>query len=203
MTDKDNQQITLPVFPLGDLVLPGELKELHIFEERYKEMMRDCLGNNASFGIVLGDKKKKGVSDFGVLVKVVRVFKTYPSGEMDILVEGKEIFKTLKYVSVLMPKLYGAATVELMKSEDFICSSQTVALYRQLLEIIDSQPAFEPDQLTVFALAKALNLDKKEKLELISEFTKKRMEERIMDKIKMSIHICKSEKKLNGDFWLN
>ena len=45
------QQLTIPMFPLNMVLLPGETKTLHIFEERYKQLVRDCLDNEAHFGI--------------------------------------------------------------------------------------------------------------------------------------------------------
>jgi Lon protease-like protein len=43
--------LTLPMFPLNTVILPGETKVLHIFEDRYKELVVDCLKNAANFGI--------------------------------------------------------------------------------------------------------------------------------------------------------
>jgi Lon protease-like protein len=37
------QQLTIPMFPLNMVLLPGETKTLHIFEERYKQLVSDCL----------------------------------------------------------------------------------------------------------------------------------------------------------------
>ena len=41
-----------PLFPLGLVLLPQELVPLHIFEERYKVMINDCLEGDGEFGII-------------------------------------------------------------------------------------------------------------------------------------------------------
>ena len=51
-----SHQLTLPAFPLKTILLPGETSKLHIFEERYKELVQDCLDNNASFAIPFFEK---------------------------------------------------------------------------------------------------------------------------------------------------
>jgi Lon protease-like protein len=45
----------IPLFPLGLVLLPGMVLPLHIFEERYKQMISECLATNRSFGIVWFD----------------------------------------------------------------------------------------------------------------------------------------------------
>ncbi|MFN6038824.1 MAG: LON peptidase substrate-binding domain-containing protein [Bacteroidota bacterium] len=202
MTHKDNQHITIPVFPLGYLVLPGEKKELHIFEERYKELVSDCLRNNASFGVVLPDKKNKKVSSNGVVVKIIKVLKTSPSGELDILVEGVSVFKTIQYVPVLFPKLYGAATIEFVFGDDKICTRELQNFYKSfLISIEDKNPDFE--NATIFQLAKKLNLTNEEKMRLLSYADTETKELMLKDKIRLLLYVYEAEKKLKGDFWLN
>lgn len=83
-----NKQI--PIFPLNLVVFPGSKYPLHIFEERYKTLLKNCLDTNTGFGIVsLIDKK---ISDVGVYVRISEVIKTYDNGESDIVVEGVERF---------------------------------------------------------------------------------------------------------------
>ena len=60
-----------PLFPLGIVALPGELIPLHIFEERYKTMLNECLGEQKEFGIVwLSDD---GIKEIGCAVEIDRV----------------------------------------------------------------------------------------------------------------------------------
>ena len=80
----------IPVFPLGIVALPGQQIPLHIFEERYKLMIRDCLNVDAPFGIVLfsGDR----MQDVGCTVRVIQIIHAYDDGRMDILTQGEKRF---------------------------------------------------------------------------------------------------------------
>jgi len=81
----------LPLFPLNLVLLPFEDLPLHIFEPRYKLMIKNAIEHNNPFGIILSEGE--GVFSKGVKVCVKEVFKKYSNGEYDILVEGEEVFK--------------------------------------------------------------------------------------------------------------
>jgi Lon protease-like protein len=99
----------IPVFPLGIVVYPGEHLNLHIFEPRYKQLIKECFETGKSFGIppVINDK----VSEMGTLMKVLEITKTYEDGKMDIKTEGLAVFKVLEIIKDLPDKLYSGAIV--------------------------------------------------------------------------------------------
>lgn len=80
----------LPLFPLNVVLMPDMPLPLHIFEERYKTMMGECLEQNKEFGIVYisGDELRQ----VGCTAKVVEVLKRYEDGEMDIITLGRNRF---------------------------------------------------------------------------------------------------------------
>ena len=81
----------IPLFPLDIVALPRERIPLHIFEPRYKRMIKDRIKSGAPFGIVLRDEK--GVKSIGCSVKIIRVLKEHPTGEYDIIVQGQRCFR--------------------------------------------------------------------------------------------------------------
>ena len=83
----------LPLFPLKLVLLPYEILPLHIFEPRYKQMVKNAVESNQPFGIVL--KEEEGVYKKGCRVEVTKVLQKYPNGEYDIIVKGIERFKVL------------------------------------------------------------------------------------------------------------
>jgi len=85
--------VKLPLFPLNLVLLPFEYLPLHIFEPRYKIMIRNAIELDVPFGIILSEGE--GVHSKGVKVGVKEVFKKYSNGEYDILVKGQEIFKVM------------------------------------------------------------------------------------------------------------
>ena len=84
----------LPLFPLDVVLLPGTPLPLHIFEPRYKEMIGECLANNAPFGVVRA--LEEGVAEIGCTAEIVTVTKEYPDGRMDLVAEGRKRFEVLE-----------------------------------------------------------------------------------------------------------
>jgi Lon protease-like protein len=83
----------LPLFPLQVVLLPGSQLPLHIFEDRYKEMIGEVLKDRLEFGVVLASEK--GIVNTGCTAAVDRVLKEYPDGRLDILTRGRRRFEIL------------------------------------------------------------------------------------------------------------
>jgi len=83
----------LPLFPLQVVLLPGSQLPLHIFEDRYKEMIGEVLRDKIEFGVVLASEK--GIVNTGCSATVDRVLKEYPDGRLDILTRGRRRFEVL------------------------------------------------------------------------------------------------------------
>jgi Lon protease-like protein len=80
----------IPLFPLGLVLLPDMLLPLHIFEERYKQMVSDCLAEDRPFGIVLFDGQS--IHSVGCMARITEVIKRYDDGRMDIMTQGGDRF---------------------------------------------------------------------------------------------------------------
>ena len=83
----------IPIFPLNIVMYPGAKYPLHIFEERYKKMVRNSIFSGEGFGMV--SKIDLEISNIGCYVKVDKVIKQYENGSMDIFVEGIERFEII------------------------------------------------------------------------------------------------------------
>jgi uncharacterized protein len=99
----------IPIFPLGIVVYPGEKLHLHIFEPRYKQLIKECQQSGKPFGIpsVVNNK----VGEIGTLVQLSEIVQEYENGEMDIKTEGLRIFRVLEIVKEVPDKLYSGAIV--------------------------------------------------------------------------------------------
>ena len=84
----------LPLFPLEVVLLPGTPLPLHIFEPRYKEMIGECLANDAPFGVVRA--LEEGIAEVGCTAEIVTVTKQYPDGRLDLIAEGRKRFEVLE-----------------------------------------------------------------------------------------------------------
>ncbi|HLM10535.1 MAG TPA: LON peptidase substrate-binding domain-containing protein [Thermoleophilaceae bacterium] len=163
-----------PLFPLGLVLLPHELVPLHIFEERYKLMVGECLEGETGFGILwLSDD---GLKDVGCCARITRVLERFEDGRLNILVEGTDPFVLRRRIEELP---YPAGDVELLEDpEGAEPSPDTLerarGRYADLVErASDSRPDAEAlEQLGAYAMAATLDVSpdaKQELLELRSE----------------------------------
>jgi Lon protease-like protein len=89
--------LLLPLFPLECVLLPEELLPLHIFEERYKQMIAACLeaqeraSGQQQFGVILA--KEEQINTVGCSARVLKVIRKYEDGRMDILARGRRRFE--------------------------------------------------------------------------------------------------------------
>lgn len=81
----------LSLFPLDVVLFPGTPLPLHIFEERYKTMIGECLQQQNAFGVVRA--QEDGLAVIGCTAKILRVIHHYDDGRMDILCQGVERFE--------------------------------------------------------------------------------------------------------------
>jgi Lon protease-like protein len=81
----------IALFPLDIVLFPRALLPLHIFEERYKEMLSECLASGTPFGIVRA--QGAGIAVVGSTAAIQRVLRRYPDGRLDVLCEGRGRFR--------------------------------------------------------------------------------------------------------------
>jgi Lon protease-like protein len=81
----------LPLFPLQVVLLPNAELPLHIFEDRYKEMIAEVLREKIEFGVVMANER--GIVNTGCTATIERVLREYPDGRMDILTLGRRRFE--------------------------------------------------------------------------------------------------------------
>lgn len=190
-------KITLPMFPLNMVLLPGETTKLYIFEDRYKELIDDCIKNNASFGIPYTEKGK--VKNYGCEVKINRILKTYDNGNMEVLVEAANVFRLLNFSEVLNPKLYGAGLIEHLNTKQKISLNTlqdvTVNYFASVQnKLVDYDTV---SKLTVYNVASALQLTYPEKYRLISS---QNQQVHLLNLLNFIIHIISQESKLKDRF---
>jgi Lon protease-like protein len=136
--------LRFPLFPLGLVLLPGEVVPLHIFEERFKQMIGECLDEEREFGILwLADDELKQV---GCAARITRVLERFDDGRLNILVEGTTPFRLERRIGDMD---YPAGDVELLDDApdtDEEALERTRKTYGDLVEeVTDSRP--EPETL--------------------------------------------------------
>ncbi|MBV9296650.1 MAG: LON peptidase substrate-binding domain-containing protein [Acidobacteriaceae bacterium] len=156
----------LPLFPLSVVLLPATPLPLHIFEDRYKEMMGDIIPARSEFGVVLA--KDDGIVNVGCTATVDRVVQRYPDGQLDLVAIGQRRFQVL---SLDEEKSYLRASVEYFNDEEagevpVDLRKKAIAGYQRLRDIekpsVIIEPRLEGPQLS-FQLAQFIaDLDKRQ-----------------------------------------
>ena len=152
------QQGLLPLFPLEVVLMPGGHLPLHIFEERYKEMIGEAIRNQTEFGIVLVNRGT--LVEVGCTALVQGVLQEYPDGRLDILTQGRRRFEILL---VNEERNFLQAAVEYFDDETELVSdpvelSAAIAAYDELQAIWKNPPLEEAayaDPRASFRLARA------------------------------------------------
>ena len=160
----------IPIFPLNIVAYPGEALNLHIFEERYKQLVNDCFAEGKPFGIptVLG----RGMAEMGTLVKITEIVEVYADGKIDIRTQGQEIFRILEVVKAVPDKKYSGAIVNYPANDEKkngILSAKVLAAVRQLHKLLNVTKDFKKkdEELTSYDLAHHAGLSIEEEYEVL------------------------------------
>jgi Lon protease-like protein len=128
------------LFPLGIVLLPTELVPLHIFEERYQELIGECLEEDREFGIVLADDD--GLHEIGTRAAVTEVLERFDDGRLNIVVEGRQRFRVAELTG---GRSFQTAEVEPVEDDDATevgdpaDAERALALFEQLVELTGTE----------------------------------------------------------------
>ena len=156
-----------PLFPLGLVLLPGEVVPLHIFEERYKTMIGECLEDESEFGILwMGDE---GLKEVGCSARVERLLERMEDGRMNIAVRGSQPFVLRRRIDEMD---YPAGDVELLDDDVDAAPGDLAAAhegYATLVErVTDERPEdADLEALGAYDMAATIAFDLEEKQELL------------------------------------
>jgi Lon protease-like protein len=161
-----------PLFPLGIVALPTESVPLHVFEDRYRTMVEECMERECEFGIVwLSDEELKPV---GCACEIEQVLERMDDGRFTILVRGTRAFRLLQRQEHLP---YPAGVIEFLdESEEAVdreIRQDALELYSELVQEATDRTLSEEELSEMDAYSMAATIDfgadaKQELLELRS-----------------------------------
>ena len=161
--------VEIGLFPLGIVLLPTELVPLQIFEDRYQELIGECLELDREFGLVYQDED--GIRDTGTRARVTEVLERLEDGRLNIAVEGTERFRVTK---VTRGRSFLTAEVEPVDDEwsepDQDAVARALASYRALAAAAAETEPDEPDESSpqlAFELAANVELAPESKQQLL------------------------------------
>lgn len=176
----------IPVFPLDVVLFPGIPLPLHIFEPRYKQMIRRCLLEKLEFGMILAEKEK--VATTGCTAAIVQVVKQYPDGQMDIIVRGvtpfqvKELYDDKPYYEALAEFIdeAGAPIPPISQELAEIYEQCHWLLFNSGPQRIPSEPGLSP----AYFMAGSLPLDLDDKQALLETRDEAARQNQLLEQLK-------------------
>lgn len=203
--DPINKQF-LPQFPLSIVTFPGESVNLHIFEARYKQLVKECFDNNTSFGIPPFYNGE--LIFYGTEMKVLEISKVYEDGKMDIKTKGQRVYQIHQFEKTHESKLYPAATVSFLLDEHFKDPSLEAEILDKmstLFEIlnIDKPISFFSKDFSSYAVAHHIGLDMSEKIKLLTMRSESQRLDRINKHLNKFIPSAKKAENLKKRAALN
>jgi Lon protease-like protein len=187
----------IPLFPLNVVLLPGAPLPLHIFEERYKQMVNECLEEESEFGMVLADDE--GTREIGCTARIVELIERYDDGRLLILVEGSRRFRLN---NIMTGKPYYVGEVEYMEEEApedvGPLAEECVALLERVVAAatggsvgIEIEP---PYRNLAFAIAGRIEFDLETRQQILELPTERERLERVRDLLSAAADRLEREK---------
>lgn len=170
----------LPLFPLDLVLLPGAYLPLHVFEDRYKELIGECLEAQSrgfgqeEFGVVLAKDGK--VRSVGCTAHIEEVTRRYDDGRLDIFTIGRRRFEVRSTDST---RAFLQADVEFFEDDPLetpseIAVAQALELFAKLVKRYNKAEEFverfpRPEEYISFQIASALPIDVEIKQRLLAQ----------------------------------
>ena len=187
----------LGLFPLGIVLLPTEQIPLHIFEERYRELIGECLEEEREFGLLLADDA--GLRDVGTRAAVTEVLQRFEDGRLNIVVEGHDRFRLLELTD---GRSFQTGEVEAVDDLDDPADADDVAraleLFERLLELTATEVEVPPPdhpQLS-YALAARFDFAVDVKQELLTEVSERLRLRRLCELLELAATALEREREI-------
>ena len=158
----------LPLFPLKSIFFPGETVPLHIFEDRYKELILDCRREAITFGIPVYIYNQIA---FGTEVQLVDVVNMYEGGEMDVVCVGRQVFKVQSFQNEMEGKIYPGGDVELLENINDASAELKDAILQKIQKLYGLMDVpFEPipiNKFNMYSLVHKIGLSIEQEYQLL------------------------------------
>lgn len=199
----------IPIFPLSIVVYPHEDLNLHIFEERYKQLIKDCFDKKKMFGIPVVINNK--MQELGTLIEIIEITKEHKNGDMDIKTKGKKVFRILEVIESVPDKLYSGAIVNYPHNHEHgkrLLMNKVIESTKQLHKMLKVQKRLHKNEedLWSYDLAHTVGFTLEEEYELLSLMNELQRQEYLKRHLAKVIPVVaemeslKEKIKMNGHF---
>ena len=158
----------IPLFPLKAVFFPGETVPLHIFEERYKELIADCQKEAMTFGVPV---YIEDTIAFGTEVQLKEIVNTYADGSMDVVCVARQVFRVVSFQPEMPGKPYPGGEVIFPEPIQDADAQQKEALLQaaeELYRLMDLPfPPIKKEVFNSFTLAHKMGLSFQQEYQLL------------------------------------
>ena len=187
----------LAIFPLQLALFPGETIPLHIFEPRYRQLIAECRDEGIHFGIPT--YAQGNLAAYGTEVELVKIVKTYDTGEMDIVVRGVRVFHILEVQNEIPGKLYSGAKVEFPEDGPSFDEETRAKLMEKFAEIYrpigEKQPDIGDTEFGLaFRIARDAGLNLAQRVELLTIRSERARQEYLLAHIEKAIKATREQR---------
>ncbi|TAF65548.1 MAG: peptidase [Cytophagales bacterium] len=200
----------LPLFPLNLVVYPEENLNLHIFEPRYRQLIREVWENQSTFGIPSFIEGK--MNEYGTEIKITEIAKIYSDGRMDIRTQGIDIFRLLSFNNPVAGKLYAGGLVYMTENQEYSpyepIKRELMAYLKELYQILKAQIDIDklPEKNLSYHIAHKIGLSIQQEYELLTIESEEQRQVFLTEHLKKSLPVVKEIERtkqliqMNGHF---
>lgn len=200
-----NPAFSVPLFPLALVMFPGERKPLHIFEERYKDMIYDInKSGNTSFGIPFVLQGQ--TTNYGSLVHVNKTFSPNQHGEFDIIVECINLIKIDEFYTNYNHTLYDRGKIHLLNIKHEVRGQRLIELfshYQREIQSDDNELQNIEGPGNLIDIARQVHLSMEEKYAFLRLESQCKRENLLSGKLRLLFYIKEKENQVGSDFVYN
>ncbi len=192
--------VQLGLFPLQMILLPGEVAQLYIFEERYRQLVADWESTGMGFGIPFA---RNGVlTNVGSLVEVKQILKKNADGSSHIQIECVDVFKVIAFNNQFGDKLYPGGSASILHRSTLPRVSE--AVMSELDEFLknnypDQIPMALSTTLDVYDVGRLAKLSDDDKIKLLKRSEHQRQEQLLINHFKLEAALFSQK----GSQWRN
>ena len=197
----------LALFPLQTVVFPGEKVPIHIFEERYKQLIRDCEITGMTFGMAAFIDNKL---EYGTEVELENVVQSYESGAKDVICRGRRVFRIEEFEHQENGKIYAGGDVQFLEDKDDADEVQKKQLADLIFELYVHlevpPPRIDYETFRSYTLAHKIGLSLQQEYTLLKMTSEKDRQSFLINHLTITIPIVQEMNRtkniieLNGHF---
>lgn len=155
----------IPFFPLGIVVLPGETRFLHIFEQRYKNLFDDIADTDCRFAIPFVSRGR--MEGFASLVKFEKTLAKHPNGEVDIAVKGIDLVTVNRYYLEHPERMYPYGDIERLDKNTVTASPALLSVFDKYNDQVLKLDLTQYPALNFYVIANSIGLTDTEKYDML------------------------------------